>query len=59
MALTTSRITPTKKIRIHAVGAPLPWAHYQRCPQCDTLFRLPVVKSSQSAYCPRCNAKVR
>lgn len=59
MALTTSRITPTKKIRIHAVGAPLPWAHYQRCQQCDTLFRLPVVKSSQSAYCPRCNAKVR
>lgn len=59
MALITSRITPTKKIRIHTVIEPLPWAHYQRCPQCDTLFRLPVVKSSQRAYCPRCDAKVR
>ncbi|MGE6980062.1 membrane integrity lipid transport subunit YebS [Kluyvera intermedia] len=59
MALITSRITPAKKIRIHTVIKPLPWAHYQRCPQCDTLFRLPVVKSSQRAYCPRCDAKVR
>ena len=59
MALKTSPITPTKKIRIYTVSEPLPWAHYQRCPQCDMLFRLPVVKSSQSAYCPRCNAKVR
>ncbi|MGL5239583.1 MAG: membrane integrity lipid transport subunit YebS [Kluyvera ascorbata] len=59
MALKISSITPTKKIRIHAVSEPLPWAHYQRCPQCDMLFRLPVVKSSQCAYCPRCNAKVR
>ncbi|MFH0475041.1 membrane integrity lipid transport subunit YebS [Kluyvera ascorbata] len=59
MALKTSRITPSKKIHIHKIDAPLPWAHYQRCPQCDMLFRLPVVKSSQSAYCPRCHAKVR
>ncbi|MGL5701326.1 MAG: paraquat-inducible protein A, partial [Kluyvera sp.] len=59
MALKTSHITPTKKIRIQTVSTPLPGAHYQRCPQCDMLFRLPVVKSSQCAYCPRCNAKVR
>ena len=59
MALKTRPITPTQKIRIQTIGTPLPWAHYQRCPQCDTLFRLPVVKSSQSAYCPRCNDKVR
>ena len=59
MPLKTSRITPTQKIRIHAIGDPIPQAQYQRCPQCDTLFRLPVVKSTQRAYCPRCNAKVR
>jgi len=33
-------------------------ARYQRCPQCDTLFLLPPVKSTQSAYCPCCEAKV-
>lgn len=59
MPLKTSRITPTQKIRIHAMGDPIPQAQYQRCPQCDTLFQLPSVKSHQCAYCPRCNAKVR
>ncbi len=45
-------------MKIHAISQVLPQARYQRCPQCDTLFSLPEVKSSQSAYCPRCDAKV-
>ncbi|VED48776.1 PqiA family integral membrane protein [Raoultella terrigena] len=44
---------------VHAVGSPLPQAHYHRCPQCDILFRLPVLKRNQSAWCPRCSAKIR
>ncbi len=48
-----------EKLTIHSMSEPLPQAHYQRCPQCDTLFMLPVVKSTQSAYCPRCDAKLR
>ena len=59
MALKTPQITPTKKITIHAIGDVLPREHYQRCPQCDTLFVLPKMKSHQRAFCPRCNAKVR
>jgi uncharacterized paraquat-inducible protein A len=23
---------------VHAVSTPLPYAHYQRCPQCDMRF---------------------
>jgi len=45
-------------MKIHAISQTLPHARYQRCPQCDTLFSLPDVKSHQSAYCPRCNAQV-
>ncbi|MCA1920680.1 membrane integrity lipid transport subunit YebS [Buttiauxella noackiae] len=45
-------------MKIHAISHAVPQARYQRCPQCDTLFSLPSVKSSQSAYCPRCDAKV-
>ncbi len=45
-------------MKIHAISQVLPQARYQRCPQCDTLFSLPTVKSSQSACCPRCDAKV-
>lgn len=45
-------------MKIHAISQVLPQARYQRCPQCDTLFSLPTVKPSQSAYCPRCDAKV-
>ncbi|MEL4014605.1 membrane integrity lipid transport subunit YebS [Dryocola clanedunensis] len=45
-------------MKIHAISQVLPEARYQRCPECDTLFSLPQVKSSQSAYCPRCDAKV-
>ncbi|HHG8772886.1 TPA: membrane integrity lipid transport subunit YebS [Raoultella planticola] len=59
MPLKTQPITPAKKMIVHAVGQPLPQAHYHRCPQCDILFRLPVLKRTQSAWCPRCNAKVR
>ena len=44
---------------VYSVSAPVEHAHYQRCPQCDLLFRLPVLKKNQSAWCPRCNAKVR
>ncbi|RPE03104.1 paraquat-inducible protein A [Candidatus Pantoea deserta] len=45
-------------MKIHAISQPLPNARYQRCPQCDTLFSLPDVKSHQSAYCPRCHAQI-
>ncbi|WP_210510261.1 membrane integrity lipid transport subunit YebS [Pantoea ananatis] len=45
-------------MKIHAVSQTLPQARYQRCPQCDTLFSLPDVKSYQSAHCPRCNAQI-
>lgn len=59
MALKTPRLTPDKKIAVHSIGDPLPREHYQRCPQCDTLFMLPKMKSHQSAWCPCCNAKIR
>ena len=59
MVLRIPQAAPAKKIVVHAVGDPLPRAHYQRCPQCDTLFALPVMKSHQSAWCPRCDAKIR
>ncbi|MEJ5071168.1 membrane integrity lipid transport subunit YebS [Enterobacter ludwigii] len=59
MALRASQISPGKKIIVHAIGNPLTPVEYHRCPQCDTLFTLPVVKASQSAYCPRCDAKIR
>ena len=48
-----------KKITVHTVSDALPRGDYQRCPQCDTLFMLPKMKSHQSAYCPRCQAKIR
>ncbi|NDO83906.1 hypothetical protein CJP72_25170 [Citrobacter sp. NCU1] len=59
MALNTPHITPTKKIAVRSIGEALPRAHYQRCPQCDLLFSLPKMRSYQSAYCPRCQAKIR
>lgn len=59
MALRASQISPGKKITVHAIGNPLAPPEYHRCPQCDILFSLPVVKRTQSAYCPRCNAKIR
>ncbi|WP_312241294.1 membrane integrity lipid transport subunit YebS [Pantoea sp.] len=45
-------------MKIHAISQVLPHARYQRCPQCDTLFSLPDVKSHQAAHCPRCNAQI-
>ncbi len=45
-------------IKIHTISQPLPHARYQRCPQYDTFFSLPDVKSYQSAYCPRCRAQI-
>ncbi|MDX6019888.1 membrane integrity lipid transport subunit YebS [Scandinavium sp. V105_16] len=59
MALRASQISPGKKITVHAIGNPLAPPEYHRCPQCDVLFSLPVVKRTQSAYCPRCDAKIR
>ncbi|MCP1440763.1 paraquat-inducible protein A [Erwinia persicina] len=45
-------------MKIYAISQILPQERYQRCPQCDTLFSLPDVKSNQSAHCPRCNARI-
>ncbi|MBK0000190.1 membrane integrity lipid transport subunit YebS [Erwinia sp. S38] len=45
-------------MKIHVISHALPQARYQRCPQCDTLFSLPDVKSRQSAHCPCCNARI-
>ncbi|WP_330983589.1 MULTISPECIES: membrane integrity lipid transport subunit YebS [Enterobacterales] len=59
MALRASQLTPAKKITVHAIGNPIAPPAFHRCPQCDTLFSLPVVKSHQSAYCPCCDAKIR
>ncbi|MBV4365074.1 membrane integrity lipid transport subunit YebS [Erwinia sp. BNK-24-b] len=45
-------------MKIYAISHILPQARYQRCPQCDTLFSLPDVKSNETAHCPRCNATI-
>ncbi|RWR03818.1 membrane protein [[Pantoea] beijingensis] len=45
-------------MKIHSISHALPRERYQRCPQCDTLFSLPDVKSCQSAHCPRCHARI-
>ncbi|MFU9136032.1 membrane integrity lipid transport subunit YebS [Erwinia tasmaniensis] len=45
-------------MKILTISHALPQARYQRCPQCDTLFSLPDVKSNESAHCPRCNARI-
>lgn len=59
MALNTSHVTPTKKLTIRSISEALPRSHYQRCPECDMLFSLPEMSAHQSAYCPRCQAKIR
>jgi len=43
---------------ILAMSGPLPQARYQRCSECDYLFSIPDLKKTQTAHCPRCNAKV-
>ena len=37
---------------VYSVSAPVEHAHYQRCPQCDLLFRLPVLKESKRLVSP-------
>ncbi|VDZ78461.1 Paraquat-inducible protein A [Salmonella bongori] len=59
MALNTSHVTPTRKLTIWSIGEALPRSYYQRCPECDMLFSLPEMGAHQSAYCPRCQAKIR
>ena len=45
-------------MKIHAIQHPLSTARVQRCCECDVLFTLPSLSSRQTAYCPRCNAKI-
>ncbi|MDU6923679.1 membrane integrity lipid transport subunit YebS [Franconibacter helveticus 513] len=59
MALKSTAAPVRRKLQVRAIGEPLPYEHYQRCPQCDMLFLLPVVSSRQTAHCPRCDAKIR
>jgi len=40
------------------MSGPLPQPRYQRCNECDYLFSIPDLKKTQTAHCPRCNAKV-
>ncbi|WP_392398437.1 membrane integrity lipid transport subunit YebS [Edwardsiella piscicida] len=37
------------------VGVP---THRLRCPECDALCRLPTIDARQSAFCPRCDARL-
>ncbi|HFZ8993139.1 TPA: membrane integrity lipid transport subunit YebS [Citrobacter freundii] len=59
MALKNTQLMPTKRITVWSIGEALPRANYQRCPQCDVLFSMPKMRSHQSAFCPRCHAKIR
>ncbi|WP_147280423.1 membrane integrity lipid transport subunit YebS [Yersinia wautersii] len=45
-------------MKIHAIQRPLSTARAQRCCECDALFTLPPLGGNQTAYCPRCNAKI-
>ncbi|WP_188472034.1 membrane integrity lipid transport subunit YebS [Hafnia psychrotolerans] len=45
-------------MKILAMSGPLPQPRYQRCSECDYLFSIPDLKKTQTAHCPRCNAKV-
>ncbi len=45
-------------MKIRTLSGPLPQARYQRCNECDYLFSIPDLKKTQTAHCPRCNAKV-
>ncbi|CNI13826.1 PqiA family integral membrane protein [Yersinia frederiksenii] len=45
-------------MKIHAIQRPLSTARVQRCCQCDALFSLPPLNGQQTAYCPRCSAKI-
>ncbi|MBV4411571.1 membrane integrity lipid transport subunit YebS [Enterobacteriaceae bacterium YMB-R22] len=58
MALKHRLLTQDTPLVIQRIGAALPRPRYQRCPECDTPFLLPMVKPWQNAYCPCCHAKV-
>ncbi|MBJ3813721.1 paraquat-inducible protein A [Shimwellia pseudoproteus] len=58
MALKPTSLTGGKPLRLEKIGMALPQPRYQRCPSCDALYLLPVVKCTQDAWCPRCHAKV-
>lgn len=45
-------------MKIETLSGPLPQARYQRCSECDMLFTLAPLRGTESAYCPRCNARV-
>ncbi|WP_342221881.1 membrane integrity lipid transport subunit YebS [Candidatus Fukatsuia endosymbiont of Tuberolachnus salignus] len=45
-------------MKIAAIQRPLSTERIQRCSQCDLLLSLPVLHNKQSAYCPRCRAKI-
>ncbi|MFI0489177.1 MAG: membrane integrity lipid transport subunit YebS [Yersinia sp. (in: enterobacteria)] len=45
-------------MKINAIQRPLSTARIQRCSECDALFTLPPLNNRQTAYCPRCNAKI-
>ncbi|CNI94022.1 membrane integrity lipid transport subunit YebS [Yersinia bercovieri] len=45
-------------MKVHAIQRPLSTARAQRCCQCDALFTLPPLNGRQTAYCPRCSAKI-
>ncbi|MFZ4832899.1 membrane integrity lipid transport subunit YebS [Rouxiella sp. Mn2063] len=45
-------------MKIRAISSPLPQTRYQRCSECDYLFAMPALHRTQTAHCPRCNAKV-
>lgn len=45
-------------MKIHAIQRPLSTSRVQRCCQCDALFTLPPLNGRQTAYCPRCSAKI-
>lgn len=45
-------------MKVHAIQRPLSTARVQRCCECDALFTLPPLNGLQTAYCPRCSAKI-
>lgn len=45
-------------MKITAIHDAFPSGQYQRCPECDVLFILPLLGDNQDACCPRCQAKV-
>ena len=46
-------------MKILKIRHPLLHSDTHRCPQCDIIFCLSEVNSHETAYCPRCMAKIR